>query len=179
MLFGNIATAAMEDIFERLCWVNTTLSNSLVFDHRGVSHSLMFMIDLSKGKIQYPEHFSKKPDYEQESLIRDFWLKDVLCTRTDWIKLGRDVSYLETCLYEDGNEKFISIEDVPYQNPLEKIPCCVMMIQEFPICLLEPSNRVIRCILGRALEPVAPPSSHMTLSCSGSSNVLKSHFKTN
>ena len=74
MSFGiqiNIATAAMEDIYERLCWVYTTLSSTLVFDHRGVSHSLMFIIDLSKGKIPYPEHFSKKPEYEQESLIRD------------------------------------------------------------------------------------------------------------
>ena len=85
----------MEDIYERLCWVYTTLSNTLVFDHRGVSHSLMFIIDLSKGKIPYTEHFSKKPDYEQESLIPDLRLKDILCTRTDWINLGRDQSNLE------------------------------------------------------------------------------------
>ncbi len=119
----NIATAAMEDIYERLCWVFTTLSSTLVFDRRGVSHSLVFIIDLSKGKIPYPEHFSKKPDYEQKSLIRDLQLKDVLCTRTDWINLGRDLSNLETFRYMDGSEKFISIEGVPYQNPMEKIPC--------------------------------------------------------
>jgi hypothetical protein len=103
----------------------------------------MFIIDLSKGKIPYPEHFSKKLDYEQESFIRDLRLKDVLCMRTDWINLGRDLSNLETFLYEDGSEKFISIEGVPYQNPMEKIPCSLTKIQEFPICLLEPSNRVI------------------------------------
>jgi hypothetical protein len=159
----SIATAAMEDIYERLCWVYTTLSNTLVFDHRGVSHSLMFIIDFSKEKIPYLEHFSKKPDNEQESLIQDLQLKDVLCTRTDWINLGRDLSYLETFWYEDGNEKFISIEGVPYQNPMEKIPCCVTMIQEFPICLLEPSNSVIKDILERDFEPLAPPLSHVTL----------------
>ena len=47
----------------------------------------MFITDLSRGKIPYPEHFSEKPDYEQESLILDLRLKDILCTRTDWINL--------------------------------------------------------------------------------------------
>jgi hypothetical protein len=45
---------------------------------------------------------------------------------------------------------------------MEKIPCYLMKIQELPICLLEPSNRVIRDILGRAFEPLAPPSSNIT-----------------
>ena len=88
MSFGiriNIATAAMDDNYERLCWVYTTLRSTLVFDHVGVPHSLMFITDLSRGKIPYPEHFSKKPDYEQESLIQDLLLKDILCTRTGWI----------------------------------------------------------------------------------------------
>ncbi len=116
MLFGiriNIATAAMEDMYERLCWLYTTLRNPLVFGHRGVSHDLMFMTDLSRGKIPYPEHFSKKPDYWQESLIQDLLLKDILCTRTDWNNLGKDLSNLEICLYEDGDEKFMSVEAVP------------------------------------------------------------------
>jgi hypothetical protein len=37
------------------------------------------------------------------------------------------------------------------------------MIQEFPICLLEPSNSVIGYFLERAFEPLALPSSHITL----------------
>jgi hypothetical protein len=100
MSFGiriNIATAAMKDIYESLCWVYTTLRNTLVFDHRGVSHDLMFIIDLSRGKIPYPEHFSKKSDYEQESLVRDLLLKDIVCTRTDLIDLGRDPSNVDIC----------------------------------------------------------------------------------
>ncbi len=99
----------------------TTLRNTLVFDHRGGPHDIMFITDLLRGKIPYPEHFSKKPDYEQESLIQDLWLKDILCTRTDWINLGRDLSNLEICWYEDGDEKFMSIEGVPYQNPMGRI----------------------------------------------------------
>jgi hypothetical protein len=81
MLFGiriNIATAAMEDIYERLCWVYTSLRNTLVFDHRGVAHNLMDISDLSRGKIPNPQQFSKKPDYELEFLIQDLQMKDIL-----------------------------------------------------------------------------------------------------
>ncbi len=38
------------------------------------------------------------------------------------------------------------------------------MVQEFPLYLLEPSNCVIGDVLGRALDPLAPPSVHITLS---------------
>ncbi len=40
----------------------------------------------------------------------------------------------------------------------------IQMAQEFPIYLLEPSNRVISEVLGRAFEPLAPPSTQVTLS---------------
>jgi hypothetical protein len=119
MSFGkriNIAIVAMEDIYERLCLVYTTLRNTLVFDHRGVPYNLMYITDLSRGKIPYPEQFSKKPDYEQEALIQDLLLNDILCTRTNWIKLGSDQSNLEQCLYEDEDEKYISIEGIPYKS---------------------------------------------------------------
>ncbi len=168
MSFGiriNISTAAMEDIYERLCWVYTTLRNTLVFDHRGVPHNLMLIADLSRGKIPYPEQFSEKPDDEQETLIQDLLSKDIICTRTDWIKLGRDPSNLETSRYEDGDEKFISVGGVLYKNPMGRAGCYIRMVQEFPMYLLEPSNRVIGYVLGRAFEPLAPPSAHITLSC--------------
>ncbi len=97
-------------------------------------------------------------------MIRDLRLKDILCTRTDWINLGRDPSNLEICRYEYGDEKFISVEGVPYKNPMMRAGCYIRMVQEFPIYLLEPSNRVIGNVLGRAFEPLAPPSAHITLS---------------
>ncbi len=75
----------------------------------------MDISDLSTGKIPYLEQFSKKPDYEQESLIRDLRIKDILCTRTDWINIGRDPSNLELCWYEDGDEKYISVQGVQFQ----------------------------------------------------------------
>ncbi len=146
MSFGiriNIATAALEDIYERLCWVCSTLRNTLVFDHRGVPHNLMYITDLSRGKFPYPEQFSEEPDYEQETLIRDLLLTDILCKRTDWIILGRDPSNLEICQYEDGDEKFISFEGVTCKNPMGRAGCYIRMVQEFSIYLLEPSNRDI------------------------------------
>ncbi len=95
--------------------------------HRGVPHNLMYRTDLSRGKIPYPEQFSKKPDYEQETLIRDLRLRDILCTKTDWINLGRDPSNLEIYQYEDhdGDEKFMSVEGVPYKNPIWRAGCYI------------------------------------------------------
>ncbi len=120
----------------RDCAGYTTLRNTVVFDHRGVTYNLMCITDLSRGKIPYPEQFSKKPDYEKEALIRDLLLKDVLCTRMDWINLGRDPQ----CLYEDGDEKYISVEGIQYKNPMWRAGCYIQKVQEFPTYLLEPSN---------------------------------------
>jgi hypothetical protein len=124
----------------------------------------MFITDLLRGKIPYPVQFSKEPDYKQEALIQDLQLKDILCTRTDWNNLSRDQSNLEMCWCEDGDEKYISIEGVPIKNPMWRARCYIQMVQEFPTYLLEPSNRVIRDVLGSAFEPLAPPLAHVTLS---------------
>ncbi len=65
----------MGDTYERLCWVYTTMSNTLVYDHKGDSHHLSDISDLLIGKIPYPEQFSEKPDYEQDSLLQDLRMK--------------------------------------------------------------------------------------------------------
>ena len=56
-----IATEVMEDIYERLRWTYTTLSNTLVYDYKpeGEAHYLAYISELSKGKIPYPEQVSK------------------------------------------------------------------------------------------------------------------------
>ncbi len=64
----NIATAAMEDIYERLCWLYTTVQNTLLYDHRGNTHYLSDLTELSEGKVPYPGQFANKPNYEQKSL---------------------------------------------------------------------------------------------------------------
>jgi hypothetical protein len=90
MSFGipiNIATAAMEEIYERLCWIYITVKNTLVYDRVGNTYHLSDLTELSEGRIPYPEQFANKPDYEQKSLLQDLRMKDVLYTRTlaNWI----------------------------------------------------------------------------------------------
>ncbi len=63
MSFGNpinIATAAMEDIYERLCWLYTTMKNNIACDHIGNTYYLSDLTELSEGKIPYPEQFANK-----------------------------------------------------------------------------------------------------------------------
>ncbi len=40
--------------------------------------------------ISCPEQFAIKPDYEPKSLLQDLQMKDVLYTRTNWIKQGEE-----------------------------------------------------------------------------------------
>ncbi len=84
----NIATAAMEDIYERLCWMYITVKNTLVYDHVGNTYHLSDLTDLQEGRILYPEQFANKLDYELKSLLQDLQMKDVL--RTNWIKQGEE-----------------------------------------------------------------------------------------
>ncbi len=59
MSFGisiNIATAAMEEIYERLCWIYITV-NTLVYDHAGNAYHLSDPTELSEGRIPYSEQF--------------------------------------------------------------------------------------------------------------------------
>ena len=76
----NIATATMEDIYERLCWLYATVRSTIVCDGTGKYHSLSDLTELSRAKIPYPEQFVNKFDYEQNSILRDLQTKDILCT---------------------------------------------------------------------------------------------------
>ena len=74
MSFGisiNIATAAMEGIYQRLCCMYITVKNSLVYDHVGNTYHLSELTELSEGRIPYPEQFANKLDYEQKPLLQD------------------------------------------------------------------------------------------------------------
>ena len=91
MSFGisiNIATAAMEGIYERLCCMYITVKNTLVYDHVGNTYHLSEPTELSEGGIPYEEQFANKLDYEQKPLLQDLRMKDVL--RTIWIKQGAE-----------------------------------------------------------------------------------------
>ncbi len=72
MSFGisiNIATAAMEGIYERLCWIYITVKNTLVYDHVGNTFHLSELTELLEGRIPYPEKITNKLEYKQKSLL--------------------------------------------------------------------------------------------------------------
>ena len=85
----NIATATMEDIYERLCWLYATVRSTLVCDGNGNNYALSDLTDLSSSQIPYPQQFVNKLDYEQNSFLRGRRTKDILCTKSDWISSGR------------------------------------------------------------------------------------------
>ena len=85
----NIVTASMEQIYERLCWIYSTLRSTFVYDAIGKSYPLLDITPLIRGKISYPERFNEMVDYKQNAVIQDLQMKDVLCTREDWIFRGR------------------------------------------------------------------------------------------
>ena len=85
----NIATASMEQIYERLCWIYATFRSTFVYDAIGKPYPLPDITQLSRGKISNPERFNEMIDYKQNAVIQDLQRKDVLCTREDWILRGR------------------------------------------------------------------------------------------
>ena len=93
MSFGisiNIATAAMEGIYERLCWIYITAItvNTLVHDQVGNTYHISELTELSEGRFPFPEHFANKLEYEQKSLLQEIRMRDVL--RRNWIKQGQN-----------------------------------------------------------------------------------------
>jgi hypothetical protein len=47
-------------------------------------------------------------------------MKDLLSTRTDQIKNGRDPLTMDDHLYADGDKKFITIGGIPFSDPVHK-----------------------------------------------------------
>ena len=113
----NIATATMEQIYERLCWVYAALRSTVIFDAIGNSYQLSVITQLTRGKIPYPERFYEMVDYKQTSIIQNLQMKDVLCTRTDWAKIGRLCYPTPEYYDEQGQELFISMEGAPIREP--------------------------------------------------------------
>jgi hypothetical protein len=61
----NVATASMEQIYERLCWIYSTFRSTFVYDAIGKSYSLSDITpgQLTRAKIPYPERFDEMIDF--------------------------------------------------------------------------------------------------------------------
>jgi hypothetical protein len=104
----------------------------------------------------YSERFVKKFYYEQSSILRDLWMKDVLCTKSDWINWGWNPSTKAGHRDDQGHEEFITIEGVRIKDPANKAIVLFRKVSRFQPCLLDVSNSMIGRIMEIAFEPVAP-----------------------
>ena len=65
----NIATATIEDIYERLYLLYVTVTSTLVYDAIGNSYPLSNITELSRAQIPYPEQFANKFDQPENSIL--------------------------------------------------------------------------------------------------------------
>ena len=153
----NIATATMEKIYERLWLVYAALRSTVIFDAIGNQYPLSVITQLTRGKIPYPERCYEMVDYKQTAIIQNLQMKDVLCTRTDWAKIGR-LYYLMPDYYdEQGLELFISMEGAPIREPEITAKQIILQLNYFLIYLLAASNTMVGKIVSNAFDVIAPP----------------------
>ena len=76
----NVATASVESIYERLCWLYATFKSTFVYNASGKSYPLSDITHLSRAKIPYPELFNEMIDYKQNEVVQELQMKDVICT---------------------------------------------------------------------------------------------------
>ena len=105
----NVATASMEQIYERLCWLYATFRSTFLFDAIGNPYPLSDITQLTRAKIPYSERFDEMIDYKQNEVIQDLQMKDILCTRKDWISRGRLDHTIRGDRDDEGQELFISM----------------------------------------------------------------------
>ena len=102
-------------------------------------------------------------DYKQNAVIQDLQMKDVLCTREDWIFRGRLYYTMQDYRDNEGQELYISMEGVSLQDPEVIAKKIILPLKNFPFYLLEASNTMIGKIVSNAFEVMAPPG-RVTLS---------------
>ncbi len=75
-------------------------------------------------------------DHEHIALVQDLETKNVLCTRGDWIKLGRIYHALTDLHDSKGQELFISMEGILLREPKVTAKLIICKLKNFPIYLL-------------------------------------------
>jgi hypothetical protein len=113
---------------------------------------------LSRGKIPLPEGFDGMVDYQQNAVVHGLKMKDVLCTREDWISRGRIEDTIRDDLDFEGRPVYITMEGVTYRAPETAASRLLQGLKKYPVYLLGPANDMIGKIITNAFEPIAPPS---------------------
>ena len=134
----------------------STFRSTFVYDAIGKSYPLSDVTQLTRAKIPYPERFNEMIDYKQNAVIQDLQMKDVLCTREDWIFRGRLYYTMHDHRDNEGQELYISMEGVPLREPEVIAKKIMLHVKKFRFYLLDPSNTMIGKIVSNAFEGMAP-----------------------
>ena len=127
-------------------------------DAIGNSYQLLVLTQLTRGKIPYPERFNEMRDYVQTGIVQNLQTNDVLCTKSDWVKIGRLYHTMPEYYDEQGQELFISIEGAPIREPEIIAKQLILQLNNFPIYLLAAANTMIGKIVTDAFDVIAPPA---------------------
>jgi hypothetical protein len=114
MSFGipiNIATAAMEDIYERLCWIYIPVKNTHVYDHVSNTYHLSDLDITEKNTLVY------------DQVGKTYHLSGPLRPR---MVIG---------------EKSITIEGIPLKDPVHKAGIAIGKVQSLPTVCWMPAIR--------------------------------------
>ena len=157
----NIATASVESIYERLCWLYASFRSTFVHNANGQSYPLSDITQLSRAKIPLPERFDEMIDYQQNEVVHDLKMEDVLCTCDDWVSRGRLEDTMRDDRDSEGKLLYITMEGVAYRDPetaANQLLHSLHHLKKFPVYLLGPANDMIGTIIMNAFETVAPPN---------------------
>ena len=154
----NIATASVECIYERLCWLYASFRSTFVYNANGQSYPLSDITQLSRAKIPLPERFEEMLDYQQNAVVRDLKMEDILCTCEDWVSRGRLEATMRDDRDSEGRLLYLTMEGVAYRDPETAANQLLHHLKKFPVYLLGPANDMIGAIIMNAFETVAPPN---------------------
>ena len=140
----NIATASVECIYERLCWLYASFRSTFVYNANGQSYPLSDITQLSRAKIPFPERFDEMIDYQQNAFIQGLLMKDVLCTRQDWASIGRHYYAVPEYYAEQGQKLFVRMEGAPLREPEIIAKQIILQLNNFPIYFLGASSTTVR-----------------------------------
>ena len=85
----NLSIAKLEELFQRLAYINAVAKYAGIYDTIGNAHQLLILIQLSRGKIPFSPPYLRMQDYEQNAILQSMKVQDLCCTYKDWIQRGR------------------------------------------------------------------------------------------
>ena len=138
-----------------------SITYKVICDAIGYCYQLSQLNLLSRGKIPPSEYFLRMEDYEPQAIIQNLEVKDVCCTKDDWIARGRSPTDIYTIFLtvslSKGQEPFLSMEDVPLRQEARAMKT-LRRLENFPKNLLGLGNEMIGKIMASVFGAMAQPT---------------------